>query len=728
MHIWQRKALSLILISLMLATLLPGTVLASPTPAISLDQAIQNVKQIFSIPPEYTNFASGFNDNINRQTWSLSWNNPSDSSGSFDAQVDASTGEIISMNYWNQDDRNNSQIPSISLAQAQKISTELLQQLVPGRVASLVLIPDSQLISLTSSGRSDYTLRWQRMVNNVPVSGDGANIQINAHNGQVQSYNLNWTNNLDMPAPSGIITPDAARQAFIDAGMVQLEYILPNASMYRDQSKSLPLLVYRLDHPSNGIIDAFTGMPIVLDNGQSLYGKGGGMSGMNSKDSIADAAPIPLTPQEQDEIDQTSGLISQEEAAAVVAKWVDLSDNLILRTATLTKDGRDNNVRIWNLSWASNNSASSQQPMDLFGQVDARTGDLLSFNMDLPSDNGSAATMSQTAAQNLADSFLKNVQPQRYSSMKLDPTSTDVNVKTKLQPAAGQTTWDFNYLRTVNGISFPDNGANIVVDRASQRIISYNLNWIDRDFPSAQGIINSSRANDIYLQAAPLALCYISVYNDENTLPEMHLVYQAQSLPDQPDVSMIEAHNGEKLNEQGQPVSKTLGVHIFNDISGNFAEKEIALIGQAGLMSEYGDAFHPDESIKLADLLRVMLNCSVDIYSTRNYSDQEVMNYALRQGWIKEMMAPESTVNRGLLAQLMVRFLGLEYVAKVPDIYQLPYQDGSALGDDLKGYAAITWGLGIIKGDGVNFDAQKMVSRAEAASALVHSLEAKSQI
>ncbi len=727
MYIWQRKTLSLILISLMLATWLPGTVLASSTPATSLDQAIQNVKQIFNIPLEYTNFTSGFNDNINRQTWSLSWNNPSGSGGSFGAQVDASTGEIISMNCWNQDNRNNNQIPSISLAQAQKIGTELLQQLVPSRVASLVLIPDNQIIALTSFGRSDYTLHWQRMVNNVPVSGEGANIQINANNGQVRSYNLNWTNNLDMPVPSGIITPDAARQAFINAGMVQLEYILPNASTYRDESKSSPLLVYRLDHPSHGIIDAFTGKPLVLDNGQSLYGRGGGMSGMNSKDAFAGTTPIPLTPQEQDEIDQTSGLISQEEAAAVIAKWVDLSDNLILRTATLNKDGRDNNVRIWNLSWASNNSASSKQPMDLFGQVDARTGDLLSFNMDLPSDNSSAA-MPQTTAQNLADSFLKKVQPQRYPLLKLDQTSTDLNIETKLQPVAGQTTWDFNYLRTVNGISFPDNGANIVVDRASQRIVSYNLNWIDRDFPSAQGIISSSRSNDIYLQAAPLALCYIPVYNDEKALPEIHLIYQAQSRPDQPSVSMIEAHNGEKLNDQGQPVSKNLSVHIFNDISGNFAEKEIALIGQAGLMSEYGDAFHPDESIKLADLLRVMLNCSVDIYSIQNYSDQDVMNYALRQGWIKEMLAPESTVNRGLLSQLMVRFLGLEYVAKLSDIYQLPYQDGSTLGDDLKGYAALTWGLDIIKGDGINFDAQKLVSRAEAASALVHSLGAKPQM
>lgn len=728
MHIWPRKTLSLILISLMLVTLLPGTVLASSSPAISLDQAIENVRQIFNIPLEYTNFVSGFNDNINVQTWSLSWNNPSGSGGSFDAQVDASTGEILSMNCWNQDNLNNNHIPSISLAQAQKIGTELLQQLVPSRIASLVLIPDNQLISLTSSGNSEYTLHWQRIVNNVPVSSEGANIQINANNGQVQSYNLNWTNNLDLPAPSGIITPDAAREAFINAGMVQLEYILPNASTNRDDTKSSPLLVYRLDHPSNGIIDAFTGKPLILDNGQSLYGGGGGMLGMNSKDSFAGAAPIPKTPQEQAEIDQTSGLISQEEAAAEVAKWVDLSDNLILRTATLSKDGRDNNVRIWNLSWASNTSASSKQPVDLFGQVDAQTGELLRFHLDLPSDNSSAAAMTQMAAQNLADSFLKKVQPQRYSLLKLDQTSTDLNIKTKLRPTAGQTTWDFNYLRNVNGISFPGNGANIVVDRASQRIVSYTLNWIDSDFPSAQGIISSDQANDIYLQAAPLTLCYIPVYNDEKALSEVHLIYQAQSRPDQLDVSMIEAHNGEKLNQQGQPVTKNLCVHIFNDISGSFAEKEIALIGQAGLMSEYGDAFHPDEYIKLADLLRVMVNCSVDIYSTQNYTDQDVMNYALRQGWIKEMLPPESTVNRGLLSQLMVRFLGLEYVANLTAIYQLPYQDGSTLGDDLKGYAALTWGLGIIKGDGVNFDAQKLISRAEAASALVHSLGAKPQM
>jgi hypothetical protein len=157
--------------------------------------------------------------------------------------------------------------------------------------------------------------------------------------------------------------------------------------------------------------------------------------------------------------------------------------------------------------------------------------------------------MSQENAQTLANNFLKQVQALRFPQLKLDTISSARENAVKIFPGANPTTWNFNYLRIVNGISCPGNGADIRVDRANQKIVAYNLNWVDKDFPSAQNILGLDKANELYLQAAPLTLCYSTYYKAKRGLQEMRLVYQPQTPPGQPQFSMINAHSGEKLNQ-----------------------------------------------------------------------------------------------------------------------------------------------------------------------------------
>ncbi len=746
MHTKRRKCIVWLMVSLLLITLLPAASLASDRANISLDQAIQSVKQTFAVPPEYTNFSSGYNQGENSQFWSLNWTDPAGKGGNFGAQVDAASGEIISMNSWNPETQAHNRIPSISLADAQNIGGDLLQRLIPSRVSSLVLIPENQLISLTSFGSSNYSVRWQRIFNNIPVMGEGVTMQISASDGQVINYNLNWTNK-DMPSPNGIISLETARQSFISEGIIKLEYVMPypggSPVIAAQQS---PQLVYRLDHPSRGALDAFTGKPVLTANVGWLGGGGGAEEMYSSAKNLAmDRAPQPLTPQEQDEIKNTANLLSQEEAASIVAKWVNIDDNLILRSANLEKNWRDPQQRIWNLSWSSNlsaahsdikitaipisnaapSSSSSPLPSNLNGRVNARTGELVGFNLDVPAASDSTATMTQETARALADDFLKKVQENHFSQFKFDQVDFDQYKKRIMVPGSNPPNWSFNYLRTVNGILFPNNGVNITVDRISKKIVSYNLNWIDKEFPSPQGALGTDKGNELYLQAAPLTLAYSLFNMVEGSAPEMHLVYLPQNQPTHAMFSMIDAHNGTELNEQGEPLSLNEGSHVFTDIAGNYAEKEISILGQAGLMGEYGNAFHPDEHIKLLALLKAMLNSASGIDNTRNLSEPEIMKRAFELGWIKESLPPDSEVSRGLLAQLMVRSLSLEYLARRTEIFQVPYKDASLLGDDLRGYAALCYGLDIIKGDGTNFDGSHVVTRAEAALALIHSLGAK---
>lgn len=730
MPICRQKLLICLIISLMAAPLSPSSAIASTQAAIPLDQAIQTVKQNFNVPAEYTKFSSGLNDLNDRQAWSLSWNNPSEKGGHFNAQVDTKTREIISMNNWNPDKQKQSQVPSLSPSQAQEIGTQLLQRLIPERISSLQFIPEQPIIPLGNYGEPSYSLRWQRLANDIPVLGEGASIEISLADGQALGYNLNWTN-MDMPDPAGVITPDAARQTFIQEEILQLQYILPTGVQPLSlQSKPSPILVYRLDHPSNGIIDALTG-EVILPEYDQLFSGGAGdanIAALGSKQANRDeAAAVPLTPQEIEEINKTYQLISQDEAISALKQWLDIPENLTLSSANLGQDWRDSDLRSWNLNWQSVTTPKEGQPRSLYGRINAQTGELMSFNLDLTNKSDSKPDMTQAAAQTLADNFLKKVQPQRFAELKLNEHNLDRDKRSAVSHNPAVYTWQFNYIRMVNGISFPGNGADIQVDRSNQKIIAYNLNWANQEFPSDQGVLGVDRANEQYLQALPLTLSYSKLNNSAGIPLEMRLTYQPQNPPSQPYISYIDAKTGESLDYQGKPISSRIRARYFNDIAGNFAAKEISLLGQAGLFSEYDNDFHPDEEIKLASLMRAMLTADNGFDYTVKLSDQEIMQRAWALDWTKENLAADSSVSQGLLAQLMIRWLDLEYLATKTEIFQVPFPDAFALSDDLKGYVALSWGLGLIKGTDDSFDASHRVSRAEAAFALVQTLNVKTQ-
>ncbi|HNX93395.1 MAG TPA: hypothetical protein PKI17_07705, partial [Syntrophomonas sp.] len=208
-----RRGLSLLVMVLMLFAMLPaGAMAAENKPALSLEQAIQKVKQNFTIPAEYTEFTSGFRSSDNGQIWTLNWTDKENMKGSMNAEVDATKGVITSMHIYRQG-RQTTEIPAVSIEQAQKIGLDLLKKLIPDRVAYLQYVPNQQIIPLSSWEGGQYELHWQRMANQVPVGDEGDTIQVSSSNGTVNSYNLNWSDKT-IPAKTQYISAEQAAAAF----------------------------------------------------------------------------------------------------------------------------------------------------------------------------------------------------------------------------------------------------------------------------------------------------------------------------------------------------------------------------------------------------------------------------------------------------------------------------------------------------------------------------------
>lgn len=739
-----RRFFAVVGVSLMLVQIIPGPVaLAGETnsrpinlsaqtlamPEVTLEKAILIVKNNFDVPNGYTDFNSTYNTYDDRQVWALRWNGTAEKPGEFAAEVSAINGDILSMNYWKNDDQlnNSPSVSTITKAGAQEISDSLLTRLLGKRTEELSLIPSELEIMPLGNSPFNYSLQYQRLINGVPFLSNGVNVQVSSTDGHITSYNLNW-NEVKAPEIKGVINVDQAQQAFATASFLKLEYWIP--ASYRPLiagQKQEAKLVYQLKGENGGAIDAFTGAPLQLKQGEWLSTDSFGNGGMSSakeqrSNSISDKVQV-LTPQEQQEVERTAELLKRDEGIAAVKRWIEIPDNLTLRSANLGKDWRSADKRIWSFDWSNLGSEKGEgTPQYLSARVSATTGELLGFDSSNQQTGKTEVKLDRKAAQNMAEEFLKKVQGERFSQVVLD---AETNLYGKMISEPKPEPWTiqaFSYHRVVNGVDFPDNGMIINVDPVAGKITSYQLNWSEHNLPSVSGILSKDKAVESFLKARPLTLTYVRIYS--NGIPgDLRLVYlpvaQDRSIPIS---NILDAKSGELLDYQGQPVEKGPKPFSFTDLTGVNGAAEIAALGQAGLFGDYGNNFKPLEKMSADSLLRAMYLSRFGIWGNTGLTEKEVINKAKELGWLKEDLKPGDPVNRELLAKVLLRYIQLNKIAELEGIYQVHFNDNAQISSDALGYIAIASKTGILKVEGQILAPRETVSRAEAATALFRAL------
>ncbi|MHB8072775.1 YcdB/YcdC domain-containing protein [Desulfosporosinus fructosivorans] len=734
----RRSILAMIVVAVMLGPIISapvamaGEVSSSPVvqglamPEITLEKAIQITKTNFVVPKEYTDFNSTYHTYDDRQAWSLHWNGPSGSTGDFTAEVNAINGDILSISYWNNNEQssNSGVLPAINKDQAQEISDKLLTRLLGDRAGQLRLIPsDLAVVPINNYGSTNYSLQYQRLINNIPFLSNGVNVQVSSTDGHIISYNLNWSE-VKAPEAKGVIEASQAQQAFSTSSYFNLRYwIPPSFRPLAAGQKQEAKLVYQLTGQSGGAIDAFTGEPLKLAEGEWLAtdsSGGGGMGGakMERAGSNSNGSQV-LTPQEQQEVESTAKLLKQDEAIAAVQSWVGIPANLTLRSANLSTDWRSSDKRLWNFDWANTGGEiSGGKPQYFNASVSATTGELLGFNISYQQTGKTEVTLDRDATQKLAEEFLKKVQGEKFSQVALDP-ERNLNGKTGPEPWNIQ---NFSYHRVANGVDFPDNGMNINVDPVAGIVTGYDLNWSESNLPSVSGILTKDKGVELFLKARPLNLAYVRIYS--NGVPgDLRLVY----IPADQDRSMplsntLDAKSGELLDYEGQPLGKGAKPYVFSDLTEVKGAQEIAALGQAGLFGDYGNSFRPEEQMSISSLLRAMYLNRFGLEGNTSLTESEVMTKAKEQGWVKEELKAGEPVNRELLAKLLLRYIQLNKLAELKDIYHVTFQDSAEITPDALGYIALASSTGILKVDGLTLAPREAVSRAEAAVALYRAL------
>ena len=390
---------------------------------------------------------------------------------------------------------------------------------------------------------------------------------------------------------------------------------------------------------------------------------------------------------------------------------VEIPTDLVLRNSSLNQDWQNPGEQVWNLDWYSEPSNMGEHHY-LNARVNAKTGDFIGFSMSNSADLGDKANaLSREDAQKLGEDFLKRVQPERFKLAKMD---SENSYRGKM-PSNIQT---FNYIRVVNGLPVSRNGMNITVDTVAKQVINYSLNWSNVEFSSPSGVLPLNQATERFLKIRPLALNYSLIFQ-QNGQQEVRLVYQPNTDYSMYIPAMLDAKTGDPMDGYGKSQSEWSMPHNYTDIKGNYAEKEIGIIGLTGAFAEYGETFRPNEKITAGSLLRAMLTAEGN-NRNRVLTDEDVLKIAKERGWVHEDLRLGSELKRDDLSKIMIRLINMEPSAQVKGIYAVPFIDASTIEPDSLGYIALAWGLGILKIDENTLQLNQTVTRAEAAYALVH--------
>lgn len=703
----SKYLLCLILTFAFLTSIFPQVMFAESNPKFNHEDVVKEIKEMFDTS-KYDQFNINYNESKEKKIWDLNWSKSKSPYGSLAVSLDAENGNILNIYLYNEPQQpSKTGIPKLSEADARKKAEDFIKKIQPKEFSKTQFKEEPMARPLSILNRESYYFRFVRMENNIPVEDNGFNISVDANNGDILSYNFNWTYE-KLPSANNIISKQEAEKIFKKE--VGLNLCYKRYVNYRDKTDSIKL-VYEVE-PNDAIIDATTGK--ILDpKYYILYG---------DKEAAGDQATAnkELETYEQKEIEATKNYISKAEAIKALEKYIKIPDGYQQMYANLYEDYNNPAQKVWNISWEKN--TSSDDYGSIYARINAISAEIISFNIydnSLYKDN-TEPKIDRKAAQKIAEEFLKTIQPERLEEVKLEEPKVSNE-----QPDVKE--HYFNYVRQVNDIPFISNGISISVDSSKGQIVSYNLKWNDGKFPSPEGILSQVEADDRFLQEIGYELEYSRLL-DENGESKYYLLYRLKTSPSY----TFDALTLEPLDYQGKPLEKDSDI-IFNDIKEHWAEEDINLLVNMGIIKPTSDKFYPDKNITQGEFIKylVLSNNTSPFYIDNiidEKNDEDVQKYidiAINLGWVKkEEIVVKQAIEREKMAAFVIRALGFDKVACLHDIYQTSAKDADKIDKNYKGHVVIANGLKLISEDNNKcLNPKKLATRAQAAAVLVRMLK-----
>ncbi len=682
----MKKLISLFIVFSMISASVP--VFAEIDTSL-MEQALVSVKSKIDVPEELTEFSSSVISE-EEQTFYYNWY-AEDGSSNMSVSADAD-GHILSYDYYSS---GFGDVKSISDKTADEYFTAadaFLKKVVPEMFVpgNDTLVADETSEPVITSSSCSFS--WYREHGGIPVFSEGAvvNVMYDGDEFIVTNARINIDYGIEFIESYGV-SIENPEERYLEEYPIELVYMKRYMPYRAAGEKDAPMLVYRFRDNDMGYILCETGEKAEQYADENIYSLDKEFGETQAAAASGGSDSNSLTPEEITELENISGLVSEDEIIAAI------NENPYLGDISLTADSKVSS-RIYKEDERYFISVSiTDKEFGVYVTADAQTGKILSYSKNFAYSGASEGREEYSDAE-------------YESAAEKTAAFLDYQYGDELsQCTEPEETRTYGYFlsasRIVNGVEYINNGVNVYYDMESGEIASFNLTW-DPDtteFADPAGALSTEEAVQKMFEIAPLTEQFVNVDR----------MYTRCFGPRYQGSLNIDAVTGEDLNDR-----YARRAYSYSDISGHWAEKQISALAQAGIGFD-GGMFEPESEITQKELLLLLTNSSLRYYS----SDDDFYDYLIRNEIISEdEISPDSAVLRENAFLYMARVMGLSKIASMNEIFKSDFADASDISPDRVGAAAILTGYGIISGSAGMLRPKDNLTRAEAAVILYNYL------
>lgn len=729
-----------------------------------LKEVLTKVRLLIDIPEEYTEFDYNLYTRYEKENWDFNWHTED-----YTKSVNVSSDGEGNITYYDSYIRPVIlKAPTVYKEQALETAYEFIQKLYPEIIDELSQLTNSTDIYF---GSNAYRFNFQRVVNGIEYSGNNISISVDHTDGRVRSFSINWDSTLEFDKPEGIISSYDAADKWEKDSVMELKYrIFSNYENgeYKDTSAKL---VY-LNRDEQQDILALTGEYLETDYGWAENDSDKTMfaPSEDTQESVNSSASgslkLEFSQSELDRMEELAGYIKIGEADEIVrgfeALGIDESFTLSSYSTGYSYQPYTDTAKrpvVWNLRYTGTVSEGDFNPLTAQATVNAVTGELISFSCyryyDYFDQNGNfvkpVLKLEKQAAQDMADDFLKQAQPEKYTDLELSSATATNSFNYSAKSYGNQdtendgvyhTALSARYNRTYNGIQVMGNTASVTVDCVSGKITNYSVSWTENlEFEAEKAEIDEKTALDIYFSNSDTALKYVhyTVYlydqaAQANAKEEVYYgKYSSDAIKTRDETRLVYSFNcpfygvcavsGKPLDYNGEAYEKIVVTDFdgFNDIDGHWAEDKIKLLADIGVVIP-DDSFCPDKAITQKEFMAMLIAVTnsrsyivryedIDLNLESIMAEMRHSNYYIPEN--DEDIQPDSPLMRKDAAKFIMRGLGYEKIATLGNIFKTDFADNDSIDKDYIGYAALAQALGIINGSHGCFNGDENITRAE---------------
>lgn len=685
----MKKKILYLLIFTIILTIIPFNVFADKDYDTQLKEVIIKTKKLFNIGSEYDKFSQNVSTHDDKTIFYLDWSDKENKLDNINVSITLD-GDIISYGKWKSNyNESRPKLGKVSKEEGLELANDFIKKISPKLANKIKYIDPVQPISLYSEG---YNYNFIRIENGLPYYKNNIQVEVDNFTGEIRYYYVNWDMDLIFKDTKDIISLERAQELYKEKIGLKLIY----KKTYVDKNPKIFLSYSPLDN--NLGINAISGEITSIFDYYNVY----------TEDSSANFGAVSnlkeqeLSPDEEQAIEDISGLISKEEAEKTAREILKLDLEYKLDYTNLYSSWRNEKDYNWEISFT---KEEGKEYYYANIRIDARSKELISFFHEVPVDPKKDIQYKEEDCLEIARKYIEKINPDKYNSIELKQNF--------IRETGDRRAYYYNFIRKIDHAYVEGDSITITVDGVTGKIKNYNLNWSKDKFPSKKNIISINEADNILFEEIGMELKYISTeqYGRESKdKQEAILVYGLKS--EKP--SIIDANTGSILNYRGD-IYIPLEIADYNDIENSYAKDKIKILAKYGI-SFPGEEFRPKEKINQKDFLYLFAKAYIPYFELEDSPDN-LYAQLINRGIIREEeKAPENIVTKEEGVKYLIRALNYDKIADITEIYKDIFKDTSDISQGLKGYISIAYGLKIIEGSNGYLNPKAELSREDSAN------------